>query len=71
MDHLCDYFDDTGITLKKVTDELIESCHQYVHKRLTRGMYLVKDVTSDAHGNKLFRAIRHVNTYNLRINNSK
>ena len=69
LDHLCDYFDETGITLKKVTDELVESCHQYVHKRMTRGGYIVKDETSDSHGDKLFRAIMHVNTYNLRIIN--
>ena len=39
--------------------------HQYVDKRLTRSNYIVKDITSDIHGEKLLKGIHHINSYNL------
>ena len=62
LDHFEDYFDDVGMTLIKVTDEMIESCHQYLHKRLMRSYMLTKDVTNPSHGDRLFRAVRHHNS---------
>ena len=67
LDHLCDYFDEMEMTLKSVTDELTEQMHQFVEMRIVKSGYKVKDVTSIAHGRKLFRAIRHLNCFNLRI----
>ena len=36
-DHLADYFDITGNSLRNVTDELTEVMHQYCNKRLMKG----------------------------------
>ena len=68
LDHLCYYFKKTGITLRHVTDELVENMHQFVDKRMVMSGYKVKDVTHASHGIKLYRAVRHINSYNLRIN---
>ena len=67
LDHLCDYFDESEMTLKKVTDELVENMHQFVHKRMMQSGYKVKDVSNPNHGVKLYKAIMHVNSYNLYI----
>ena len=65
LDHLEDYFDLTNITLRKVTDELCENMHQFLARRLVRSMYYVKDVSNPNHGARLFRAVRHLNSYNI------
>ena len=44
LDHLSDYFDLTGITLINHTDELGESMHQHIHKRLAASNYVVKNI---------------------------
>ena len=44
LHHLEDYFDGTELTLKKCTDELVESMHQFVFKRMMKG-YHVKILT--------------------------
>ena len=67
LHHLCDYFDDSEMTLKRVTDELVESMHQYVDKVMCNSSYKVKDVNNPQHGKLLFRAVTHVNCYNLRL----
>ena len=67
IDHLEDYFDLTNVTLLKVSDELCENMHQYLAKRLAKSMYFVKDVSNPNHGARLFRAIRHLNSYNICI----
>ena len=51
LDPLEDYFNDTGLTLIKVTDEMVESCHQYLHKRLLNSYNLTKDVNNPSHHN--------------------
>ena len=63
LDHLEDYFDRTNITLIKVTDELCENMHQHLGRRLVKSMYFVKDVLNPNHGDRLFRAVRHLNSY--------
>ena len=68
IDHLIDYFDSSEMTLRKTSDELIENMHQFMHKRLMKG-YWVKDVENPSHGLLLFRAVKHINCYNLRIIN--
>ena len=67
LDHLCDYFDDSEMTLKCITDELVENMHQHVEKIMMRSGYKVKDVSNPNHGTKLFKAVMHVNSYNLKI----
>ena len=37
IDHLCDYFDETNLTLVKSSDEIVENCHQLFNKRLIKG----------------------------------
>ena len=65
-DHLCDYFDDSDLSLIKVTDEIIESSHQLFNKTMNKG-YKVKDLSNPAHGVLLHNAVRTHNTYNMRI----
>ena len=60
-----------NVTLKHVTDELVEHMHKFVEKRMVISGYIVKDITNVSHGNKLFQAVTHVNCYNLRINTTK
>ena len=66
LDHLEDYFCETEMTLLKTTEEVVESMHQAVYKRLMKG-YNVKDITNPNHGKKLMDLVRRINTYNLDI----
>ena len=66
--HLCDYFDETNLTLIKVSDEIVENCHQLFNKRLIKG-FVVKDLSHPAHEEKLYNTVRSFNTYNLKIKN--
>ena len=68
LHHLCDYFDETNLTLVKVSDEIVENCHQLFHKRFVKG-FVVKDLKHSALSKKLFNAVRSFNTYNLKIKN--
>ena len=61
---LQEYYDEVGESLTKTTDQIVESAHQYTEKCLVRGNYVVKDVTSPQHGDKLLRGILHMNCYN-------
>lgn len=67
LDHLEDYFDVSEVTLLKTSDELCEHMHSYLHKRLIKSFYVVKDVSNPSHGPQLFRAVRHLNSFNLCI----
>jgi hypothetical protein len=66
LHHLEDYFDETELTLLKTTDELVESMHQHVFKRMMKG-YNVKDIASPKHSEMLFKLIRRINSYNLKV----
>ena len=61
--HLEDHYVINGESLVKVSDHVVEHAHQWLRKVMAKGNYVVKDVTSDAHGDKLFRAVMHNNTY--------
>ena len=67
LDHLEDYFDYTDATLIKTIDELCESIHQFLNKWLMRSFYHVKYISNSNHSHRLFSAVRHFNSYNLRI----
>ena len=69
FDHLCNYYDQTRLSLRKTSDELIENMHQYVHKRMVKGGYLVKDLLNPRHGVNLYRAVLHINAYNVIFHN--
>ena len=67
LDHLEDYFDETGLTLIKVSDEIVESCHQHLNKRLTKSYALTKDLSNLSHGDRLYRAVCHHNSSIINI----
>ena len=50
-------------TLLKTSDELVESMHQHVFKRM-KG-YNVKYIQSQKHGEMLHKLVRRINLYNL------
>ena len=67
--HLKEYFDKTGLSLVKTSDELIENMHQYVEKRMVKSGYKVKDILNPLHGENLLRCILHINAYNIVFDN--
>ena len=69
FDHLEDYYNNTGLSLIKTGDELIESMHQYVEKRMQKSNYMVKDCMNPRHGEKLYCAVLHINGYNIVFDN--
>ena len=49
LHHLCDYFNEMNVTLKLVTDELVEHMHKFVEKRMSVSGYIVKDISNISH----------------------
>ena len=64
-DHLEDYYNLTSESLVRVSDQTVESAHQWVEKVLRRTNNWVKDLECDSHGEKLFRGIMTHNTYTM------
>ena len=52
MDHVEDYVLLTGKALGKVSDQIVESCHSALNKRLVSSGYHRKNLETDAHGEK-------------------
>ena len=50
--HLADYYWDTGLSLRKTTEEIVEHMHKAVNKRLMSS-YHVKDIAHSKHGLQL------------------
>ena len=71
IDHLQDYFNATGLSLVKTSDQLIENMHQFVHKHMSRSNYYVKHVKNPHHGRLLFKAVQHLNCMNIYIKNKQ
>ena len=65
MAHVDEYIFLTGHTLGRVSDQVVESAHCALNKRLERSNYLVKDLESDKHGLKLYKEILRLNSYNI------
>ena len=65
MDHSEEYISETKTPLGHVNDQLIEAAHAHMNKRLMASNYLVKDITSENHGEKLKKCVLHINSYNL------
>jgi hypothetical protein len=66
FDHLSDYYYDTELSLRKVSDELVEHMHHFFHRRLSSS-YNVKDVSNPQQGKQLFKCVCHCNTYNITV----
>ena len=45
---LQEYFDEVGESLTKTTDQLVERAHQFTHKSLVRGDYIVNTTNQTA-----------------------
>ena len=41
--------------------------HQFLNKRLLTSFYMVKDISNPSHGLRLFRAVKHLNSYNMYV----
>ena len=67
LEHLEEYYNETGLSLVKTSDQLIENMHQYFHKILTRSNYYVKHPLNPRHGRYLLRAVKHLNSLNICI----
>ena len=65
MDHVEDYVLLTGKGLGKVSDQIVESCHSALNKRLVSSGYHRKNLETDEHGEKMFSGILHFNSYNI------
>ena len=64
--HLEDYLQMSGESLVKVSDETGEAAHKWLDQVLDRTGARVKDLTSDIHGERLYRAIMTHNCYAAR-----
>ena len=64
--HLPEYFEMTGKTLRRKTDQTVETTHSKLDKFIKNHNYQIRDVNSEKSGEYLLRAIKHFNSYNLR-----
>ena len=66
LEHLSDYFEQEGKTLRRTNDQFIEACHSKVRKFFeTHPNFKHKDKSSDTYGDAILKAIIHFNSYNL------
>ena len=63
--HVKDYISLTGKGLGKVCDQIVESCHSALNKRLVASGYHRKNLEGDSQGEMLFRGVLHFNSYNI------
>ena len=55
----------TGEGLGQVDDGVVEAMHQFLDKRMRISNYVVKNLESEAHGEKKLKLVLHINSYNL------
>ena len=65
IDHFEDYLEMTDATLIKLVTNVVKTCTSTSIKGLMYSLYLVKDVINLSLGQRLFRAVRHLNSYNM------
>ena len=66
LDHLSDYFEMEGKTLRNTNDQFIEACHSKVRKFFdNHPNFNHKDKSTDKYGNAILTAIVHFNSNNL------
>ena len=63
--HLKYFIQTTKKSLGFYSDSLIESMHQYLDKLMCKSNYHVKNVESEVQGEKLLKAVKHLNSFNL------
>ena len=63
--HVATYIQRTGKSLGKVSDQIVESTHSALNKRLDASKYWIKDVEAKMHGQRLLCGIVHFNCYNV------
>ena len=63
--HLPEYFESTGKTLRNRTDQTVESTHSKFDKFVKVHKYQVRDISSEKAGENLLKAVKHFNSYNL------
>ena len=66
FEHLPEYFEMTGKTLRRKTDQTVETTHSKLDKFIKKHNYQIRDVNSEKSDEDLSRAINHFNSYNLR-----
>ena len=65
FEHLPEYFEMTGKTLRRKTHQTVEVTHSKLDKFIKNHNYQIRDVTSEKAGEFLLKAIKHFNSYNL------
>ena len=66
LDHLSDYFEMEGKTLRNTNDQFIESCHAKVRKFFdNHPNFKHKDKSTDKYGKAALAAVVHFNSNNL------
>ena len=65
IEQLPEFFEYTGKTLRKRTDQTVQASHSKFNKFVINHNYLVRDVESDKAGDHLLKAVKHFNSYNL------
>ena len=63
FEHLPEYFEMTGKTLRRRTDQTVEVTHSKLDKFIKNHNYQIRDVTSEKAGEFLLKAIKHFNSY--------
>ena len=63
--HLSEYFEMSGKTLRKKTDQTVEATHSKFDNFIRAHNYKIRDVESEKAGEYLLKAVKHFNSYNL------
>ena len=56
-----------GKAIGETNDQVIDTVHKWVNKRMTTSMYVVRRTETEAHGEKLLQTVLHENSYNVEI----
>ena len=71
--HFVEYFEDELVekrSLLDTSDQIIEHCHSYVNRMLTKSFYKLKNVNSKNASNKQHNGILKINAFAVKINKS-
>ena len=60
-------FSSLNRSLVKTNDQVVETMHQEVSKRMADSKYYIKDYSNPNHGLYLYKCIVHLNAYNLGV----
>ena len=65
FEHLSEYFELSGKTLRKKMDQTVEATHSKFDNFIRAHNYKIRDVESEKAGQYLLKAVKHFNSYNL------